>query len=158
MNFKLSFHFCWITCLFSTFQTPVYPSNSRQSNSPSSGKPDRNFEQSNSTTGITLQTVASRSNSRASLAQLLPPPMPSAPILNPVMITTSNEKKQQQEYHQPTEASANDREPAVRPIGFKRQQSVPSSSLSVDSELPHEANGKSTTEQRSRKVEQQQQT
>ncbi|EJD74291.1 hypothetical protein LOAG_18374 [Loa loa] len=116
-------------------KTPVCPSSSRQPNSPSSGKPDRNFERSNSITGITLQTVANRSSSRASLAQLLPPPMPSAPILNPVMISTPNEMIQQQEYH---------------------HSSMSSTSLSVDSGLPYGANGKSTAEQRNRKAEQQQ--
>uniref|UniRef100_A0A0R3RGC1 SPOC domain-containing protein n=1 Tax=Elaeophora elaphi TaxID=1147741 RepID=A0A0R3RGC1_9BILA len=139
-------------------KTPVYPSNSRHPSSPSSGKPDRNFEQSSTTTGITLQTVASRSSSRSSLAQLLPPPIPSAPILNPLMITAPNEKKQQQEYHQPAEAGTNEHEPVAKPVDFKRQQSMPSSSLSIDGELLHEANGKSATEQRSRKTEQQQQT
>uniref|UniRef100_A0A7I4K4Z1 Msx2-interacting protein n=1 Tax=Brugia malayi TaxID=6279 RepID=A0A7I4K4Z1_BRUMA len=128
-------------------KTPVYPSSSRQHSSPSNKS-----EQSNSTIGNTLQTVARRSSSRASLVQLLPPPMPSAQILNPI-ITTSNDKKQQ-EYHQPIEPTTN--EPDVRCIDFKRQQFTPSSSLSVDSELSHEGNGKSTAEQRSKKTEQQQ--
>ncbi|VBB29844.1 unnamed protein product, partial [Acanthocheilonema viteae] len=138
-------------------KTPVYRSSSRQPNSPSS-KSDRNFEQSNSSIGVTVQTVTSHSSSRSSLSQLLPPPMPSAQILNPVVMTTLSEKKQQQEFHQPMEASTSERESVavVRHIDFKHQQ--PSSSLSTDSELPHETNGKSTTEQRNKKAEHQQQT
>lgn len=84
--------------------------------------------------------------------------MPSAPVLISAMTTISNEKKQQQEYHQPTETSMNERESAARHVDFKNQQCMSSSSLSVESETLHEANGKSTAEQRNRKAEQQQQT
>uniref|UniRef100_A0A183HAY2 RRM domain-containing protein n=1 Tax=Onchocerca flexuosa TaxID=387005 RepID=A0A183HAY2_9BILA len=138
-------------------KTPIYPSSSRQTSSPLNSKPDRNFEEANITTGIALQTVTSRNSTRASLAQLLPPPMPSAPILNPVSLTSPNEKKQQEDYHQSTEASKNEREPTIRSIDSKLQQSIMSSSSSVENELSHETNGKSTAEHRNRKAEQEQQ-
>lgn len=128
---------------------------SRQFCLPSNSKSDRNLGQSDNITGITAPAVASRSSSRASLAQLLPPPQPSAPILNPVAATASGEKKQPREYHQSTEADTNERESVARSIDFKHQSS---SSLLADSDLPHEANEKSAEEHQSRKMEDQQRT
>uniref|UniRef100_A0A915Q4P4 RRM domain-containing protein n=1 Tax=Setaria digitata TaxID=48799 RepID=A0A915Q4P4_9BILA len=135
-------------------KTSLYSSNSRLPTSPSNNaKSDRNIEPINSTASISLQSATS-SGSRAGLAQLLPPPIPSAPILNPIL-ASPGEKKQQQ-YQQTSEASIGERESNER--FADRQQSVPSSSLSVDNEPVDELKTAEEQEQQIRKIEEQQQS
>ncbi|MCP9261314.1 Msx2-interacting protein [Dirofilaria immitis] len=123
-------------------KTPIYPSGSRQPSSPNS-KPDRNFEDINSTIGVTSQTGTSRSGTRAaSLTQLLPP-VPSAPILNSATLTSSSEKRSNKNI--------------TGSIDLRHQQSMPSLSLLAGDDFSHEASGKSTAEQQSKTVGQQQQ-
>lgn len=111
---------------------------------------DRNTVTSNTSTApvpATVITGSGSNSSRASLAQLLPPPMPSAPILMPVIITSPTEKQQQ--LVQP-EKESSARELSGGHAELKRHQSVSVSSSSVDNELD-EGNANANVVQRSRK-------
>ncbi|VDM97031.1 unnamed protein product, partial [Thelazia callipaeda] len=125
--------------------------NSQQPASPVVSRSDQNIESVNNTPGISLQTTAvSSSCTGICLARLLPPPVPSALILNPVAVASLCEGMEQQEHGKLDETDANNDKSANKyEINSRFQQSFPSLKISVDNEKSNEEKGKRTVEQHS---------